>query len=459
MTDERGTDINDGGIGAQLAGLLRSFGAWARQSGLSRKLALVLTVVAVFSGIATLATMTGSGPQGFEPNTVLALLYLDVVLLLTLGSIVARRLFNMWLDRRRGQAGSRLHAKLVVLFSLVAVTPAVMVAIFAALFLNFGIQAWFSDKVKTALEESRAVVMAYQQEHIKTIRADILAMANDLNHDAMNLIREPKRMTFVLDTHSAIRSIPEAMVIDGSGRIFGRSTMSFSLEFDQLPDDVIGKAEAGEVVILHTPGDDRVRAIYRLDRFVDAYLVVGRFIDPQVIDHIRRTQVAVQQFQTLEKSSSSIQITFVMIFGLVALLLLLAAAWVGLMVAGQLSRPISRLISAAEQVTKGDLSVRVPDIPTDDEIGTLSEEFNRMTGQLETQRDGLVAANSELDERRRFTETVLSGVSAGVIGLDAEGLINLPNRSASVLLGIPLETEIGRDLASVIPEMDHLLKT
>ena len=160
----------------------------------------------------------------------------------------------------------------------------------------------------------------------------------------------------------------------------------------------------------------------------------------------------------MEGQRSGFQITFAVIFILVAMLFLAAAVSIGIHFATQLAGPISRLVGAAEQVRAGDLAARVPEGEKDDELGSLSRAFNRMTYQIQSQQRELLEANRQLDERRRFTETVLTGVSAGVIGLDRGGRINLPNRSASALLGVDLDQAIGEDLAEVAPEMAELLE-
>jgi two-component system nitrogen regulation sensor histidine kinase NtrY len=230
-----------------------------------------------------------------------------------------------------------------------------------------------------------------------------------------------------------------------------------SLEFDLVPDSALRKADQGKIVILTNDTDDRVRAVVKLNRFVDAYLLVGRFVDSRVLEHIDLTQSAVRQYQRMERSSRDFQVTFVMIFAVVAVLLLLAAVWLGLTLANRLARPLSTLISAADRVGKGDLRVRVDASASTDEIGTLNRAFNRMTSQIETQQEGLLQANRELDERRRFTETVLAGVSAGVIGLDEKGRIHLPNRSASQLLDVDLNHHLGKTLSDAVPEMANVL--
>ena len=241
------------------------------------------------------------------------------------------------------------------------------------------------------------------------------------------------------------------------GRVLARSPFSLTLELELVPWEVIEQAAKGQVVVLTDNRDDRARAAVKLRSFVDAYLLVGRFIDPGVLENIQRTGEAVSQFRHLEERREEIFVTFGMIFVVVALLLLLAAVWIGLTLATQISSPVSELIAAAEEVRRGDLTVRVDPSRSVEEVGTLGRAFNRMTNQLQSQREGLMLANRDLDERRRFTETVLSGVSAGVIGLDGEGLINLPNRSASELLSTDLDSAIGLSLPAVVPEMMELL--
>ena len=434
------------------------FRLWSRRVRLSRKLAYGLVVAAVLSGLATFATMTGTSPFGVGSRWVLLFLYLDAVLLLLLAAVIAGRIVAVWADRRRGMAGSRLHVRLVVLFSVVAVTPAILVAGFSGFYLNFGIQDWFAERVKTAVEESLVVAQAYLHEHRQAIRADAFAMANDLNREAAALSRRPYIFDQVISNQAAIRALPEAIVIDSSGRVLARSQFSFSLELETIKPEILAQAEQGDVVVMSGEGDNRVRALIKLNRFIDAFLVVGRFVDARALERIDLTERAVAEYQSAERQREGFQITFVMIFALVALLLLLAAVWIGLNVATQLAHPISALIAASERVRKGDLTARVRASSANDEIGGLSRAFNRMTSQLENQQHGLIEANRQLDERRRFTETVLAGVSAGVIGIDAEGRVHLPNRSASELLAADLEAAIGLPLAEVVPEMNELLE-
>src|SRR6516225_2093802 len=437
--------------------LMRRVRLWAGRIALGRKIAIALAVPALGSGVATYLALTGAPPFGPNPGAVLSLLNLDLVLLLALGAVVAKRLIEVWAERRRGLAGSRLQIRLVVLFSLIAVTPTIVVAIFSYLFFSFGVESWFSDKVRTAISESLAVAEAYLREHKRAIRADALAMANDLNRAAAELELNPQQLTEVVSAQAALRGLTEAMVFDRAGQVLARSSLSFTLGFEQVPENAMRVADEGDVVVMTNDSDDRVRALVRLDQFGPVYLYVGRYIEPRVLSYVEETQRAADQYEEMESKRSGIQVTFALIYLMVAMLLLVGVVTYGIHFATQLAVPMSRLAAAAEQVRGGDLTARVPVGERDDELASLSRAFNRMTYQIESQQRELREANRQLDERRRFTETVLTGVSAGVIGLDSLGRVNLPNRSASALLGTDLEQAIGQDLAEVAPEMAGLL--
>ncbi len=436
----------------------RRFLAWTRRARLNRALTGGLFAASVLAVMATFATMSGNPALfGSDFGVVVGLLYVDAILLLLTGLVLARPLTRVWMARRRGRAGSRLHMRLVLMFSLAAVLPAVVVAVFSGVFLNFGIQSWFGERVGTVVGNSRAVAHAYLEEHQKAIRADILAMANDINREAPYLAGNSTRFNRFLEAQAALRELTEAVVIDGSGEVLARTALSLSLSLEAIPLESLRQAAIGEVVLLAVESDDRVRALVQLDRFVDSYLLVGRFVDPEVLVYIDRTEGAYREYKDVEKRRRGMQITFVLVFAVLALLLLLVSIRVGLLLASSLAQPISGLIGAAERIRRGDLAARVEGATTADEVGTLGRVFNRMAGQLESQQRGLIEANRELDERRRFTETVLTGVSAGVIGVDPDGAVSLLNRSAARLLAIDGDRVVGQGLTDVVPEMGDLL--
>ena len=440
---------------------------WVGAAGVWRKIVIVLAAAAAASGIATYLALTGAppfgaahgvAPFGSHPGVVLSLLYLDLALLLILAAVVAERLFEVWARQRRGLAGSRLQVRLVGLFGLIAVLPTIIVAVFSYLFFSFGVESWFSDKVRTAISESVAVADAYVVEHQQAIRADALAMAADLDRYATTFQTNPQYLAPALTAQAAVRGLTEAAVLDRRGAMLARTGLAFALGFEDISKNDLDRARQGEAVVMTDDKQERVRALVRLDQFSDLYLYVGRFIEPKVLAHRDETRLAAAQYQQLEGRRSQLQITFAVIYIIVAMLFLAAAIAIGIHFAAQLADPISRLVGAAEQVRAGDLSARVPEGEKDDELVSLSRAFNRMTYRIQSQQQELIEANRQLDERRRFTETVLTGVSAGVIGLDHAGRVHLPNRSASALLGIDLDRLIGEDLASVAPEMAGLLE-
>jgi len=442
---------------SRAAAVYARFAELSDRYGLARKLAILLTIVALVSAFATYAVITGSSPLGADTRTVLILLQIDLVVFLLLGLVVSRNLVGLWMERRRGQVGSRLHTRLVVLFSLIALAPAIVVSAFSAFFFNYGMENWFSERVRTAIIDSRAVADAYLKEHQQIIRGDVLSMARDLERALPLIDGNPRQFRRILAAQGLVRSLSEIYIFDGTGRVLAQWSLGFVLDREPVSLEVMDRARQGEVVVLTSGTDDRLRAVIKLDRLVDAFLYVGRYVEPNVLEHIEKTQRAAREYEEIEGRRSSIEITFAMIFILVGLLLLFVAIWIGLVFANRLSRPISDLAAAAERVRAGDLSARVAEEPNSDELGLLSRAFNRMTDQLEGQRHELVQANRQLDERRHFIETVLAGVSAGVIGLDENGRINLANKSANSLLSIDLDGEIGNRIGDVIPEFGDLV--
>jgi len=427
----------------------------------ARILAYGLTFATVPSVIATVWALAAAGIEGPDPGLVLTLLTLDGLLLLALGAVVGLRVLSVLRDWRAGSAGSRLHLRFIVLFALVAVTPSALMSVGSAIFFRYGLESWFSDRVRTALQASLAVAHAYLEEHRQIIGGDALAMANDINREGPMLLRSAQHFAQFVGTQAAVRGLSEAIVFDAHGTVLARAGLVFAVEanIDQIPTWAFDKARAGDVAVITGGADDRVRALVQLQGlFGDTFLYVGRFVDPKVIGHMEQTSAAVAQYERLEGRRSGFETAFSLVFGVVALLLVLTSVRVGLTMATRLATPIVRLINAAERVRSGDLGARVDEEnAAEDEVGLLSRAFNRMTGQLEAQRRDLMEANRQLDERRRFTETVLAGVSAGVIGLDRQGCITLPNRSASDLLGLAVEERVGDDLRTILPDLAEAL--
>lgn len=426
---------------------------WSRRSGLANKFALALIAISFMAGTATYAALTAGAPFG-DARTVYLLLNVDLALFLLLVLIVARRVVVLWGQRRQGTAGARLHVRFVTWFSVVAVVPTILVALFSVGFFYLGVESWFDSRTQTAINESVAVADAYLEEHKQAIRGDILAMASDLSSVPIGT----QEFAAVLRQQALVRDLSDAMVFSGSGNYRVSTGITFALGLDQPPLDAVEAAKRGvaDVQIMTSSEQDRVTALVKL--YGDVFLYVARPIDPRVLAHMTTAKAAAEQYAQAEGSRSELQIRVWLMFIVVALLLLFAAVWMGLYFARQLVTPISALIEAAEQVRAGNLTTRVMEPEDADELSILSRTFNRMTSQLGSQRSELVEANRQLDTRRRFTEAVLSGVSAGVIGLDPEGQITLANRSAAEFLGVEPGSLSGLALTEILPEIVPLLE-
>lgn len=442
-------------------GMKRAFNRlaiWGRRHRVLPRLELVLAILAVLAGGATYAAFTGFGTLGRETQAVLALLYVDVVLMVILVMLVARRVVKLRMARARDATGSRLHVRLVMLFSVVAMVPTVLMAVFSALFFTFGVQSWFGEKVYTAIEESREVAEAYLSEHNRAIVGEALAMANDISREWLRISTNRESFNAYLSAQSAVRGLSEAVVFTQDGRVIGQSGYLFSLQAgEEVPLSAIARARGGEVAVVEGEQKDRVRALVKLNVPDGPFLYAGRFIDPKVLDHVARTEEAADAYQALEGERSDLEVTFILLFLVIALMLLMAAIWFGMTLATELAEPVRALLAASRKVSEGDLTVQVPEAGASDELSSLSRAFNRMTLRLRTQQTELISAKEKMDARARFTETVLAGVSAGVIGTDAGGRITLANASAATLLDMNLSRSIGSPLLGIVPEFDQLL--
>ena len=272
----------------------RRYVGWAERVGLSGKLALVLALAAAVAFGATYAVGSGAAPLEASPQVVLGLLVIDLVLLLSLGTLLAPQLVRLWVERRTGSAGSRLHTRFVGLFATLAAAPAIVTAIFSAVFLNMGIDAWFNDRVRTAVEESLAIADAYVEEHRNAMRADLLAMANDLNAEAYRIMRQPQVANRVLQAQAAVRSFSEATLFTRTGKVLARVSYGFLPSFETVPPEAMEQASKGEVLIFRRDEDDDVQGLIRLVNYADTYLYVSPFVHPLVVNHVERARDAVR---------------------------------------------------------------------------------------------------------------------------------------------------------------------
>jgi two-component system, NtrC family, nitrogen regulation sensor histidine kinase NtrY len=419
-----------------------------------KSLAILLAVCAVLGGVATYLALSSAPPLGRDPETITWLLTFDLIVLLALGTLVAQRVVGLYLGRRRGSGASHLHVRMVLLFSFLATAPAVLLVLFSMFFFQLGVQAWFSTEVRTAVTEAQAVAEAYLDEHRKIIRSDILALAGDIDRQSTVVYASPEDLRRFMDTQSFLRNFTEAVLFDGSGNVIGRGGVGLSFDPDIVPPGTLQSTQIQDAVIYTVAGrDEKIQAIARLNNVPDTYVYVARDVDPKVLSYVTASRNAAHNYTQLEGRRSDLQTQFFAVYLMVAMLLLFAAVWGGLYVAGQLVNPIDNLIDAAEQVRDGNLSTRVPEQQGLDEFDDLARTFNRMIIQLEQQRRELISANHKLDERRRFTETILGGVTSGVMAVDSRGHVRLANEPAVKILGFKHEALLRRSITEIIPDL------
>ncbi len=384
----------------------------------------------------------------------------DFVFALLVAAIVARRLMEMVAARRKRSAGSRLHVRLMRVFTLVALAPTLLVAVFATITLNFGLEGWFSDRVRDVVANSLEAAQAYENEHRTTLQTDAAVLAQYLDDQKARyplmtggLLRE----ALTRGQTQMQRALPKAYVIDGDGNLRARGERSYLFDFSPPTPEEIERANAGEIVVIEDWTNNEFRALLRLNAFPDHLLYVSREVDGNILSLLDETQATVLLYQQLEADRGRLLFEFALIYLGFALVVILGAIWMGLWFAERLARPVGRLAAAATRVGGGDLDVRVPEARGDDEIALLGRAFNDMTRQVKGQRDELIEANIETERRRRLFDSVLSGVTAGVVGLDGEGRVEVINSAAAAMLDLDPEASWGRPLPEAAPEFADLL--
>ena len=421
------------------------------------RLAYISILFTLGMGAVTAYALTRVDYLSNDTDTLIWLVVIDALALLVLGTLVGRQIWRLWSERRQRLAGHQLHWRMAVLFGGVTTFPAVIVTLFALFIVDYSLRGWFAERISTAVNESVRVAESYFDEHARSISGEVLTMANDINREAYRLVGKGNLMGRYLSDQAALRNMADAIIFDGTGQVLAKSQFAFAITFANLESSWVEQARKGEVVILRADETNKLRAVVKLNSYVDAYLLVGRFIDSKVLLAMDQTRLAASDYQQLGFQQLDLQISFAVLFGIILLLILIASLWIGLNLATAIVGPLGSVIHVAEQVRGGNLSQRVPDDLQLEEISRLGSAFNRMLDELARSREQLVQANTQIDQRREFTEAVLGGVSSGVIGLDRDGKVTLPNATARSLLTKSDTELIGKKLVNVIPEFKGLL--
>ncbi len=413
-------------------------------------------VLSLISALLTFLILTGLTPIIPTSGVVLGALFLNVILIVAVIAVIATQVSGLITAWREKVPGARFHIRIVALFSIIAALPALLVAIGATVSFSRSLDNWFSDRVRAIIDNSTVVARTYLEEHGQVIRTDIVNMARDLNA-ASNLVQDDKQaLKQLITTQAGLRDLPAAYVIDRKGQPVLRAIEAKRLPFVRPTPAALNEAAAGQIPLSVSIRDKRISAIAMLRRYPGRFLYVSRSVSPIVIRHMRQIEQNSAEYSALRRARGGLKWAHGLMYMTISMTGLLAAIWAGMWFGGRFVAPIRRLLAAAQEISTGNLSVALPEKRGEGDLRRLSHTFNTMARELKHQRDALVNANEQLESRRRFMSAVLSGVSAGVIGLDSQERITLVSRAAEGLLGRSSSDLVGRQLAEALPELGKI---
>ena len=418
---------------------------------------IALVALAFVSALVSFAILLGLTPIKPVDSVVLTAMFVNLFFVVCLLTLIFFEVRTLLRARRRGKAAARLHIRIVALFSIVAILPAILVAIVASVTLDVGLDRWFSMRTKAIVNSSLSVAEAYVLENARFLQGQTVSMANDL--DNARTLYSLDRVGFEqMFTRQAIaRGLLGAFLVRADGSVILQADIKTERPLPAIPVDALKDAVSGKPTLIPPGVTNLVGAVMPLQDIDNAYLYTVRVVDPEVMQSMRQMQDATREYQTLEQGRAPLQLAFGILYLGFALVVLLSAIWTAIAVADRLVRPIRMLINASDNVASGNLDVTVPVRASDGDVGSLAQTFNNMIVQIRTQRDEILSAKDQIDDRRRFTEAVLSGVSAGVVGIDHEARITIANRSATTMLTDGADDIIGQPFSAVAPEFSTVI--
>lgn len=408
---------------------------------------------ALVSALTTFLVLSGATPVAPVHEVVVGVFIINALLILLLLIIVAFEAAVLIRARRRGVAAAGLHVRIVSLFSIVAALPAVLVAIIATATLERGLEPWFSDRMRDVIFKSVEVADAYTTGQCRSLGREIRLLADDLGRAKTAYDADRRWFENFLTARATALGLPVAWIMKPPDTILVRANIDVLRDASKPNADAFDDAQSSPEPICVLPSTGRVfGALMKLPSYDGAFLYVAREVDPLAVEFPAVARGAAVEYLGIDARRKGVQIAFASMYALISVILLLSAIWLGLNFANGLVAPIRRMIHATDQVSSGNFYVQVPIRRAEGDLAHLGETFNKMTAELRRQRDGLVTASEVIDRRRRFTETVLSGVSSGVLGIDEDGHVTISNRSAESLLGTGGRL-LGEPVARVVPEI------
>ncbi len=390
-------------------------------------------------------------------------LIISFLLIVIIFFILLKNIFFILNQIKLEKAGQELQKKILLIFSIIALTPTLFISFFSIFIFDAALSGWFNKKISTAISQSVEVANQYLDEHQSGMRGDILELVNLININSEIFSSDKNKFNNFLDKYTRQHNLSEAVIIDSIGNVLAFSEFVFEYTYTEIPPKFYDTANNGKILIVKEDDSNKIRAFIKLPQYIDAYLLITSFVDQRVLNAIKSTSIAVSDYQSIEIKQFDIKISFIVIFLLITLILLFTSLIIGLNIANRLFEPITSLIRGAEEVGGGNLDYKISDEVLSkiniNEIKRLVQAFNLMISDLKSNRVDLEHANDQLDKRRKFSESVLSGVYSGVIGLDKNLKINLPNVTATNLLGITIGKDFGKPILDIVPEFTDVINS
>ncbi|MDC1498154.1 PAS domain-containing sensor histidine kinase [Amylibacter sp.] len=392
-------------------------------------------------------------------NVLRFILLIDGIYLLVVIAIVGYSVMRMFAARRAKSAGSRLHMRLSRVFAIVALIPTVLVAVFAVVTLSIGLEGWFSKNVQNVVSSSLSAAKAYKNEQSNDLKVDLKFMAIRLNEykDTNSFVSDSDLRLQLISYQNLIqRGLKEAYIIDENANLRSRGELSYLFGYEEPNQEAMDSAKTGDLSIIEDWPNNEFRGLIKLESFADKYLYISRVVDGNILNLLDKTMESAITYNTMEAQREKILWSYGLLYFGFATFVILSSILLGMLFAERLSRPVGRLAGAAQRLGAGDFDVQVIEEKGDDEIAMLSRVFNHMTKQVKRQRDDLITANDYTERRRRLFDSVLSGVTAGVIGLSSDGNVGFINLAAEKLLNLNAENHEGKSIKLAVPEFVDL---
>jgi len=445
---------------AQKAQLVR--GGWSRNRRLSARVGPFIVALALAIAIVSFLIFADYTPIKPDDTTVLGLFLANVFIILVLIGLVVAEAWALIAAWRARVAGARLHIRIVSLFSIIAAVPSILMALIGSATLERSLNPAFIEDVRGFILNTIDAASLFREAECKSLLQETRLTATDL--DRVKVMYSADRTLFrdFFTSRAKVLGFTAAAMMKPDGTIMEKvdtgATAGSAVVRPEAND--FEDAKKNEPLCLILDEGKTFVALRPLTAFEDMYLYVARPVDPFTVEFPKQASRLVALYDAFDSHRRSIKIAFATMYVSISLIMLLAATWLGLSFANGLVAPIRRLIAATDQVSSGNLYVQVPINRTEGDLAHLGETFNKMTSELRLQQNRLMAASNLIDERRVFTEAVLSGVPVAVIGVGPKGVITALNPSAERLIpdaGETAESHVGQAVVSVFPEIEPVL--